>query len=137
MQTRSGVSVEAPESVTKRWAQTPSSAWSSSRPLQTVRICGRDAADPADPVGGVLAKIVRVLPERVAGSVRTVREISAPPPFRVLESPPLRRALAAPGQRLAQAAGDPGSAERLGEELGRGDQLGLAGHGEAEQERRG
>jgi len=66
------------------------------------------------------------------------RQLAAiPAPFRVLESPPLRRALAVLGQRLAQAAGDPGSAERLGEELGRGDQLGLGGHGEAEQERRG
>jgi hypothetical protein len=65
------------------------------------------------------------------------RLVAIPVPFRVLESPPPRRALAALGQRLAQAAGDPGSAERLSEELGRGDQLGLGGHGEAEQERRG
>ena len=36
------------------------------------------AADPADPVGGALAKIVRVLPERVAGPVRSVREVSGP-----------------------------------------------------------
>jgi predicted DNA-binding transcriptional regulator YafY len=34
------------------------------------------AADPADPVGGALAKIVRVLPERVAGPVRSVRDVS-------------------------------------------------------------
>ena len=36
--------------------------------------------DPADPVGGAPARIVRVLPEQVAGSVRTVRGISAPVP---------------------------------------------------------
>ncbi len=36
------------------------------------------AADPADPVGGALAKIVRVLPERIAGPVRTVRDVSGP-----------------------------------------------------------
>jgi predicted DNA-binding transcriptional regulator YafY len=34
------------------------------------------AADPADPVGGALAKIVRVLPERIAGPVRSVRDVS-------------------------------------------------------------
>jgi predicted DNA-binding transcriptional regulator YafY len=34
------------------------------------------AADPADTVGGALAKIVRVLPERVAGPVRIVRDVS-------------------------------------------------------------
>ncbi len=36
------------------------------------------AADPADPVGGALAKIVRVLPERVAGPARNVRDASGP-----------------------------------------------------------
>jgi predicted DNA-binding transcriptional regulator YafY len=36
------------------------------------------AADPADPVGGALAKIVRVLPERIAGPVRSVRDVSDP-----------------------------------------------------------
>jgi predicted DNA-binding transcriptional regulator YafY len=36
------------------------------------------AADPADPVGCALAKIVRVLPERVAGPVRGVRDVSGP-----------------------------------------------------------
>ncbi len=36
------------------------------------------AADPADPVGGALAKILRVLPERTAGPVRSVRDVSAP-----------------------------------------------------------
>jgi predicted DNA-binding transcriptional regulator YafY len=40
----------------------------------------RQAADPTDLVGGALAKILRVLPERVAGPVRAVREVSAPPP---------------------------------------------------------
>jgi predicted DNA-binding transcriptional regulator YafY len=40
----------------------------------------RKAADPADPVGSALAKIVRVLPERVAGPVRTFREVTAPGP---------------------------------------------------------
>lgn len=39
----------------------------------------RDAADPADPVGGALAKIVRVLPERAAGHIRAVREGSGSP----------------------------------------------------------
>jgi predicted DNA-binding transcriptional regulator YafY len=37
-----------------------------------------DAADPADPVGGALAKIVRVLPERIARPVRSVRDVSDP-----------------------------------------------------------
>ena len=60
------------------------------------------------------------------------RQLAAiPAPFRVLESPPLGRALAALARRLAQAAG---SADRVGEELGRGDQLGLGREGEAEQE---
>jgi predicted DNA-binding transcriptional regulator YafY len=36
------------------------------------------AADPNDLVGGALAKIVRVLPERVAGPVRAVREVVTP-----------------------------------------------------------
>jgi len=36
------------------------------------------AADPADLVGGALAKIVRVLPERAAGPVRAVRVAGAP-----------------------------------------------------------
>src|SRR6266581_9313416 len=46
----------------------------------------RAAAAPADPVGMALAKIVRSLPERVAGPVRAVRETSAPPS----EAPELR-----------------------------------------------
>jgi len=40
----------------------------------------RDAADPADLVGGALAKIVRVLPERVAGPVHAFRHVSVAPP---------------------------------------------------------
>ena len=39
----------------------------------------RNAADPADLVGGALGKIIRVLPERVAGSVRAVRAVTVPP----------------------------------------------------------
>lgn len=39
----------------------------------------RNAADPADLVGGALAKILRVLPERVAGPVRVVRARTTPP----------------------------------------------------------
>lgn len=39
----------------------------------------RNAADPADLVGGALAKILRVLPERVAGLVRGVRDTTAVP----------------------------------------------------------
>lgn len=38
----------------------------------------REAADPADPVGSALAKIVRVLPERIARQVRAVREVTTP-----------------------------------------------------------
>lgn len=37
----------------------------------------RQAADPADPVGAALAKIIRVLPERVADPLRAVRESTA------------------------------------------------------------
>jgi predicted DNA-binding transcriptional regulator YafY len=40
----------------------------------------RNAADPTDLVGSALAKIVRVLPERVAGPVQGVREVSPPRP---------------------------------------------------------
>jgi predicted DNA-binding transcriptional regulator YafY len=39
----------------------------------------RNAADPTDLVGGALAKIVRVLPERVAGPVLAVREAATGP----------------------------------------------------------
>jgi predicted DNA-binding transcriptional regulator YafY len=38
----------------------------------------RNAANPADPVGSALSKIIRALPERVAGPVRAFREVSAP-----------------------------------------------------------
>jgi predicted DNA-binding transcriptional regulator YafY len=37
----------------------------------------RDAADPTELVGSALAKILRVLPERIAGPVRAFREVSA------------------------------------------------------------
>lgn len=40
----------------------------------------RNAANPADLVGSALAKIVRALPERVAGPVQAFRDISVPPP---------------------------------------------------------
>lgn len=40
----------------------------------------RNAAEPAGPVGSALAKIVRVLPERLAGPVRSYREVSGPTP---------------------------------------------------------
>jgi predicted DNA-binding transcriptional regulator YafY len=40
----------------------------------------RNAADPTDLVGSGLAKIVRVLPERVAGPVHAFRNVSVPPP---------------------------------------------------------
>lgn len=40
----------------------------------------RGAADPTDPVGAALAKIVRVLPERAARQIRTVRDVYAPLP---------------------------------------------------------
>ena len=39
---------------------------------------GRGAADPSEPVGSALAKIIRVLPERVAGPVRAVRSVASP-----------------------------------------------------------
>ena len=48
----------------------------------------RNAADPADLVGSALAKIVRVLPARVAAPVRAVREISAPRPARATGASP-------------------------------------------------
>src|SRR6266581_7308837 len=50
----------------------------------------RNAADPMDLVGSALATIVRVLPERVAGPVRAVREVSVPrPEHEALVSPEL------------------------------------------------
>jgi predicted DNA-binding transcriptional regulator YafY len=39
----------------------------------------RNAADPADLVGGALSKIIRVLPERVAAPVQAVRAVTVPP----------------------------------------------------------
>jgi predicted DNA-binding transcriptional regulator YafY len=41
----------------------------------------RNAADPVDLVGAALAKILRVLPERVAGPMRAVREVVPAPTF--------------------------------------------------------
>jgi predicted DNA-binding transcriptional regulator YafY len=50
----------------------------------------RHAADPADLVGGALAKIVRVLPERVASPVLAVREVAVPSsPQQAVASPEL------------------------------------------------
>jgi predicted DNA-binding transcriptional regulator YafY len=40
----------------------------------------RHAADPTDLVGGALAKIVRVLPQRVADPVRAFRDVAVPRP---------------------------------------------------------
>src|SRR6185437_15678847 len=40
----------------------------------------RGAADPTDPVGAALAKILRVLPERAAGQVRAFRDVFTPLP---------------------------------------------------------
>jgi predicted DNA-binding transcriptional regulator YafY len=48
----------------------------------------RHAADPADPVGSALAKILRLLPERVAGPVHAFREVSAPAPARGTRASP-------------------------------------------------
>jgi predicted DNA-binding transcriptional regulator YafY len=48
----------------------------------------RNAADPADLVGAALAKIVRVLPERVAGPARAFREVSASPLARAAPASP-------------------------------------------------
>ena len=62
------------------------------------------AADPADLVGGALAKILRVLPARVSAIVRPIRDVTPPPataPPRV--SPELTTALfeaCAAGRRL-------------------------------------
>ena len=63
----------------------------------------RNAADPADLVGGALGKIIRVLPERVAGPVRAVRAVTMPPDGEVRVSPELTTALiesCAAGRRL-------------------------------------
>ncbi|MEP7026492.1 MAG: WYL domain-containing protein [Actinomycetota bacterium] len=53
----------------------------------------RNAADPTDLVGGALVKIVRVLPERAAAPVRTVREVTAPPERGTRVGPELTTAL--------------------------------------------
>jgi predicted DNA-binding transcriptional regulator YafY len=48
----------------------------------------RGAADPADLVGGALAKILRVLPERVAGPVRALGQgYGAPPASNISPNP--------------------------------------------------
>lgn len=47
----------------------------------------RNAADPSDLVGGALAKIVRVLPERVAGPVRAFRDVTPRPAQQAPVSP--------------------------------------------------
>ena len=39
----------------------------------------RAAADPADLVGGALAKIIRVLPARVSAMVRPIRDVTRAP----------------------------------------------------------
>jgi predicted DNA-binding transcriptional regulator YafY len=74
----------------------------------------RNAANPTDLVGGALAKIVRVLPERAAGPARAFREVSAPRPTReTWASPELMTALVESctaarrlrlGYRMGQAA---------------------------------
>lgn len=54
----------------------------------------RNAANPADPVGSALAKILRALPERVAGPVQAFREVSAShPAHETRASPELTTAL--------------------------------------------
>ena len=67
----------------------------------------RNAADPGDLVGGALGKIIRVLPERIAGPVRAVRAVTVPPPDdEIRVSPELTTALiesCAAGRRLRLA----------------------------------
>jgi predicted DNA-binding transcriptional regulator YafY len=46
-----------------------------------------DAADPTDPVGGALGKIVRALPEAVAAQAEAVRRATAPAPDRAAARP--------------------------------------------------
>ncbi|MEU3465980.1 WYL domain-containing protein [Streptomyces sp. NPDC006733] len=55
----------------------------------------RDPADPADPVGSALGKIMRVLPEPVANPARTVRAVTArsPDPQAAAPSPETTAAL--------------------------------------------
>ena len=64
----------------------------------------RAAADPADLVGGALAKIIRVLPARVSGLVRPIRDVTPPAADTAARvSPELTTALfeaCAGGQRL-------------------------------------
>ena len=78
----------------------------------------RNAADPADLVGGALGKIIRVLPERVAGPVRAVRAVTVPPPDGETRiSPELTTALiesCAAGRRLRLGYRLSGQAERRG-----------------------
>jgi predicted DNA-binding transcriptional regulator YafY len=83
----------------------------------------RAAADPADLVGGALAKIIRVLPARVSGLVRPIRDVTPPTADTAARvSPELTTALfeaCAAGQRL-----------RLGYRL-----AGRSGDGEGRAER--
>jgi predicted DNA-binding transcriptional regulator YafY len=61
------------------------------------------AADPADLVGGALAKILRVLPARVSAIVRPIRDVTPPPAAVPQVSPELTTALfeaCAAGRRL-------------------------------------
>jgi predicted DNA-binding transcriptional regulator YafY len=53
----------------------------------------REAANPSDLVGSALSKIVRVLPERVAGSVRGIRDSAPRPAPAVSANPELTTAL--------------------------------------------
>jgi predicted DNA-binding transcriptional regulator YafY len=79
----------------------------------------RAAADPADLVGGALAKIIQVLPARVSALVRPIRDVSAPsgaagsPAGQARVSPELTTALfeaCAAGRRLRLAYRRPGGA---------------------------
>ncbi len=77
----------------------------------------RNAADPTDLVGGALAKIMRVLPERVAGPVRAVRAAVVPRPADETEvSPELTTRLiesCAAARRLRLGYRMGGGAERV------------------------
>ncbi len=61
----------------------------------------RNAADPMDLVGSALAKIVRALPERVAGPVRAFREVSTPRPAPHLSPLPPALSLSTPPSRAS------------------------------------
>ena len=67
-------------------------------------------------MGGALAKIIRVLPERVAGPVRAVRAVTVPPPDdEIRVSPELTTALigsCAAGRRLRLVYRTAGEADR-------------------------